>query len=322
MPLRRITRASWIAATLAGSPGALAASPEAPCARVTVDPATLRADVEALALGFLPRTFDHPRNLDRAAAWAAGRLRDAGLAPREQAFEVEGRTYRNVIATVGPERGDRIVVGAHYDAAGDQPGADDDASGVAGVLALARLLARDPPPLRVDLVLWTLEEPPAFETGAMGSAHHARALRAEGARVRAAIALEMIGSFSDAPGSQRYPELPPGRTFPSAGNFIAVASRIEDARLVQAVAAAMASATPLPVEPLAAPAAVPGIALSDHGSYWAEGFPGVMVTDTAFYRNARYHTGADRPETLDYRRMADVVAGTHCAIASLARRAP
>lgn len=295
-------------------PGALA-----PCRAAAVEPAALRADVEALVERFAPRDLEHPENLDRAAAWIAGALRATGTAVSEQAYEVAGRTYRNVLAEFGPATPERIVVGAHYDTAGDTPGADDDASGVAGLLALARLLAHDPPPLRVVLAAYTLEEPPAFGTAWMGSAVHARALSEAGARVRLMISLEMIGAFSGAEGSQRYPAVL-GWFRPSRGNFVAVVGRWGQGAAVRDVAAAMRAASPLPVETVVAPGAVGGADLSDHRSFWDHGHDAVMVTDTAFFRNARYHTDDDRPETLDYVRMAEVVKGVHCAVQAVARR--
>src|SRR5438046_1985075 len=148
---------------------------------------------------------------------------------------------------------------------------------------------------------------------------HAAALRREGVAVRAMIALEMIGYFSDAPGSQRLPHLLLRVVYPSTGNFVAVIGRLGEAQLARRVKRAMQDATDLDVYSMNAPAWIPGIDFSDHRSYWAQGYPAVMVTDTAFYRNARYHTPRDTPDTLDYRRMADVVRGVHRAVLTLAR---
>jgi Zn-dependent M28 family amino/carboxypeptidase len=211
------------------------------------------------------------------------------------------------------------VVGAHYDTAGDQPGADDNASGVAGLLDLARLLAEHPPPLRVELVAYTLEEPPAFRTERMGSAVHARALAQRGAKVRLMISVEMIGAFSDERGSQGYPPII-GLFYPSTANFIAVVAKWGQGGAVRAVASALRAASPLPVETLTAPRFVTGIDYSDHRSYWEHGYDAVMITDTSFFRNARYHTAEDTPDTLDYARMAEVVKGLHCAVQDVARR--
>jgi hypothetical protein len=307
-----------LACPVAQRPAPRAVAPR--CRAAQVDPELLRAHVRALAVELAPRDLAHPENLERAADHVAAALAAAGARVREQVFEVEGRRFRNVIGEVGPATAERIVVGAHYDAAAGTPGADDNASGVAGLVELARLLAAAPPPMRVELAAYTLEEPPAFATDAMGSVAHARRLAEDGVPVRLMIAIEMIGAFSDARGSQRYPTPVKKVVYPSQGNFIAVVGRLGDAGPVSEVAGALAEGRSLPVETIAAPAKLPGIDFSDHRSFWAEGFPAVMVTDTAFYRNARYHTADDTPDTLDYERMAEVVEGIACAVWAAAER--
>src|SRR5215216_6221204 len=170
-----------------------------------VDPCRLEAHVRKLSIELTPRDASHTENLDRAAAYIKDELSQTTASVSEQAYRVQGGSYRNVIARFGPESEERIVVGAHYDTAGPLPGADDNASGVAGLIELARLLARQQPPLRVELVAFTLEEPPYFRTTGMGSLIHAESLRKENVRVRAMYSLEMIGCFSDAPNSQHFP---------------------------------------------------------------------------------------------------------------------
>lgn len=261
-----------------------------------------------------PRDAGHPENLDRAAAWIRGELERAGGRTSEQPYQAGGETYRNVIASFGPDTRDRIVVGAHYDTAGALPGADDNASGVAGLIELAGLLGKKAPRTRVDLVAYSTEEPPWFGSRSMGSAVHAAALAERRVRVRAMICLEMIGCFRDEPGSQRFPAPGFGLVYPSRGNFIVVTGKTGQGALAKRVKSAMRQATPLPVESVVAPAAIPGVDLSDHRNYWAHGYPAVMITDTAFYRNDNYHSEGDRPETLDYRRMAMVVQGVHAAV--------
>ncbi|HEX9052032.1 MAG TPA: M28 family peptidase [Anaeromyxobacter sp.] len=289
------------------------------CRAAPVDPVALRSDVEALVTGFGARDFDHPENLERAAAFVADALRTTGAKVTEQTYRAADRTYRNVLAELGPDTPERIVVGAHYDTAGDQPGADDDASGVAGLLALARLLRASPPPLKIVLAAYVNEEPPSFGTERMGSAVHARALANRGVRVRLMISLEMIGTFSDAKGSQAYPAVL-GWFHPSTGNFVAVVGKWGQGGAVRGVAAGMRAGSPLPVETLSAPTFLPGVDFSDHRSFWGNGYEAVMVTDTAFFRNPRYHTAEDRPDTLDYARMAEVVKGVCCAVQAAARR--
>ena len=285
----------------------------------TVDPARLEAHVRKLSIELTPRDESHTENLDRAATYIKQEFRQTTASVTEQAYRVQGKSYRNVIAQFGPESAERIVVGAHYDTAGPLPGADDNASGVAGLIELARLLGRQQPPLRVELVAFSLEEPPYFRTTGMGSSVHAKSLREQNVRVRAMFSLEMIGCFSDAPNSQHFPVGALSAFYPSTGNFIAVVGRLSEGLLVRRTKAAMRNAAPLPVYSINAPSFVPGVDFSDQLSYWHEGYSAVMVTDTAFYRNRHYHTAQDTAEKLDYKRMAMVVEGVYAAVTELAR---
>ena len=271
-----------------------------------------------LAGTLAPRSVAHPRNLDAAASYVTARLAENGAEVSLQRYEVSGSEFRNVIGRLGPDTAERVVVGAHYDAAGPFPGADDNASGVAGVIELARVLAGAPLQRAVELVAYPCEEPPFFRTPYMGSMVHAASLRDEGVRVKAMIALEMIGYFSDEPGSQSFPTPLLKPFYPSRGNFITVVGKLGQGPLIRRVRRAMRGGSPLPVRTIQAPRAIPGVDFSDHASYWAAGFDAVMVTDTAFYRNPHYHTARDTPDTLDYRRMAMVVEGVRSAVVALA----
>jgi hypothetical protein len=286
---------------------------------VGVDVRRLKHDVRLISTTFSPRDHLHVENLDRVAAYVHDELAAANGRVSDQTFLVQGRTYRNVIASFGPEEGDRIVVGAHYDTFGPNPGADDNASGVAGLLELARLLGQTTLARRVDLVAYTLEEPPYFGTSLMGSAVHAKSLKSAGVTLRCMISLEMIGYFSNAQGSQDYPNRLIGFLYPSTGNFIGVVGNLGGALLVRKIKAAMASATDLPVRSLNAPRFVLGVDLSDHMNYWDNGYDAVMVTDTAFFRNANYHTNLDTWLQLDFDRMGKVVQGVHAAVVDLAK---
>jgi Zn-dependent M28 family amino/carboxypeptidase len=313
----------------------------------TVDATRLQSHVRTLSERFHPRDWRHPQNLDRVAAYIGEEFRRAGGRASEQVYSVQGREYRNVIARFGPESGERIVVGAHYDTAGEQPGADDNASAVAGLIELAHLLGRagraedaawpgkaaltEPtavagrtappvgaeyaaPRLAVELVAYTLEEPPFFGTLQMGSAVHARALRDQSVPVRVMICLEMIGYFRDEPGSQSYPLSLLKLFYPARGDYIAVVGKLGEGGVVRRVKAAMRVASPLPVRSINAPAIVPGLDFSDHLNYWNAGYKAVMITDTAFYRNRHYHDIGDTWDTLDYERMAMVVQGVYAAV--------
>ncbi len=283
---------------------------------MAVSPDRLEAHVRMLAETFVPRDAAHPGMLDRVADYVRAHFEAATDRVADQPYRVGTTTYRNVCARFGPADGPRIVVGAHYDAAGPYPGADDNASGVAGLLELARRFGAHAPPL--ELVAYPLEEPPFFGSRAMGSAVHARSLSERGVDVRAMLALEMIGYFVDAPNSQRFPLGLLRPFYPSTGNFIAVVGSLFGRRLVHTIRDAMRDASPLPVHSINAPRLLPGVGLSDHQSYWNAGYPAVMITDTAFYRNPHYHLPTDTPDTLDYRRMAMVVEGVRAAVHALA----
>jgi hypothetical protein len=303
---------------------ALVTQPLLPISRTTdvtaLDPSRLEAHVRTLAEKFVPRDEGHPEILDRAAAYIRRQFEQTGGQVSEQPYDLDGKTYRNVIVTYGPATRERLVVGAHYDSvAADVPAADDNASGVAGLIELGYLLSRNSPPLRVDLVAYTLEEGQHFRTQRMGSAVHARRLKEQGVPVRAMFSLEMLGYFSDALDSQRYPHPLMKLFYPSQGNYIAVVGKLDQPLIVRCVKAAMRGASSLPVYSINAPRLVPGIDFSDHRNYWEAGYNAVMITDTAFYRNPNYHTPRDTADTLDYKRMAMVVQGIHAAVLALAR---
>jgi hypothetical protein len=270
------------------------------------DPARLRGHVAFLCGPVTPRNSDHPENLDKAATYVAERFSETGGRVSSQRFTARRAEYRNVLSRYGPDSGPLWVVGAHYDAfgsTGPMEGADDDASGVAGLLEIGRLLGHRPPAVRVELVAFANEEPPFFGSQDMGSAVHARSL-AE-ADVRGMICLEMIGYFTE---QQPWPSTILRLLYPSHGDFIGVAGRSQDAALAGFVKAGMRGAGGIPVYSFSAPEWLASDA-SDHRSYWGRGLTAVMVTDTAYIRNPSYHTSLDTPDTLDYERMAHVVDG-------------
>ena len=285
-------------------------------AEITADPEKLKLHIEKISQGFFPRSAAYMQNLDRTAAYIKRELELAGGNVSEQPFEVDGRIYRNVTALFGPATTERIVVGAHYDAAGALPAADDNASGVAGLLELASLLGKTELPIQIELVAYSLEEPPYFGSTKMGSYQHAKFLKDQNIPVRLMISLEMIGYFSDSPDSQRFPVSAMNLFYPSRGNFIAVVGNLSGFLIVRRVKAAMLGAGDLPVYSINAPVSIPGIDFSDHRNYWAFGFDAVMITDSAFYRNPNYHTAQDTSEKLDYNRMAKVVEGVYNVVVS------
>lgn len=289
----------------------------APVPPPTAQPASaarLEADVRKLSIDFAGRSYDNLARLDGAAAYVESQLAGTGHPVESQRFTAKGRSYRNLIVRLGPDTPDVVVIGAHYDVFGDLPGADDNASGVAGLLELARSLRGAKLARRVELVAYANEEPPFFRTPHMGSYVHAGSLKSAGKRAALMLSLECIGYFSDAPDSQAHPMRLLEMIYPTTGNFIALVGFYEDGLLSRRVKAAMQSATSLPVHSINAPGFVVGVDFSDHLNYASNGFVGMMVTDTAFLRNKAYHTRQDTADTLDYRRMGQVVDAVRAVV--------
>jgi Zn-dependent M28 family amino/carboxypeptidase len=278
-------------------------------------PDNLKKDVEKLYGEFGKRHFDDVKTLNLAASYIQHELAKTSSRTSLQSYQVDSENFSNVVARFGPAEGKPIIIGAHYDAQEETAGADDNASGVVGLLELARLFAKNPPSIPVELVAYTLEEPPNFRTDSMGSRHHAASLVKEGITPRLVIVLEMIGYFNGAPNSQAYPIGALQWLYPNTGNFIAVVGNLANPGDTKLVKSVMRSANPsLPVESISAPTWLTGIDFSDHDSYWLYNMPAVMITDTSFYRNANYHQASDTPDTLDYQRMAQVVEGVYATV--------
>ena len=280
------------------------------------DARTLQHHVRFLTEDVRPRSAAHPENLDRAAAYIADAFRAAGARTTVQPFDARGKRYANVIGEFGSGEEAEIIVGAHYDAfgeTGDLPGADDNASGTAGLLELARLLGSHDLDHRVTLVAYSTEEPPFFGSAQMGSAVHANALARARTPVRAMICLEMIGYFS---AEQAWPNWLFELVYPSKGDFIGVAGGWSDRHLARVVKRSIAGAGGIRVVSFTGPRETSDA--SDQRNYWSHGWPAVMVSDTAFLRNPNYHTARDTADTLDYVRMARVVDGVLNAVLHLA----
>src|SRR5439155_20252919 len=240
-----------------------------------VDAARLETHTKKFSEEFVPRNWTHTENLNRAASYIHDEFARAGApAVQYQVYAMGGGTYRNVMVQFGPDSKDAVIVGAHYDAFGELPGADDNASGVAGLIELAHLLGRTKLQTRVELVAFTLEEPKTREGDGLfrseygGSAVHVRSLKERGISPRVFINLEMIGYFSDEDGSQSYPAGLFRCVYPSRGNFIAIVGRIGQGRTVRRVKAAMRAASALPVYSMSAHEIIEGVDWSDHANYW------------------------------------------------------
>jgi len=282
------------------------------------DTVYLRRHLVALTTTPQPRNYLHEASLNQAADYIKAELAAAGAHPTEQPYQVQGRTYRNILGSFGPANGPRIIIGAHYDVCGEQPGADDNGTGVAALLELARLLGQQPLTCRVDLVAYTLEEPPFFRTPQMGSYVHARSLHKAGVPVRGMIALEMLGYYDDRKNSQDYPAKPLRWLYGSRGNYVTVAQKFGNGRFGRRFARLYKDAAALPVKRFKAPAWLPGIDFSDHLNYWHFHYPAVLLTDTAFYRNKHYHEPTDTLNRLDMRRLALAVDAVLATVVRLA----
>lgn len=285
-------------------------------ASVSIDTTALRKHTSVLSKDMAPRNYRNIDNLNKVAHYISESFSSSGGRVSEQIFEVSGTEYKNIVAEFGPQGKDLIVIGAHYDAKGEHPGADDNASGVAGLLEIGRLLGEVQLKTKVALVAFTLEEPPFFRSAEMGSAVYAKSLAESGAAVRLMIALEMIGYFSDEKGSQDYPMPLLRLYYPSTGNFIAIVDQLVSMQ-AQRMKASMAQVSDLPVYSINAPSFIPGVDFSDHINFWRQGYPAVMITDTAFYRNRAYHTSEDRAERLNFEKMAQVVYGVYDYVVKL-----
>lgn len=286
---------------------------------MTMAAADSHAPVSAEALERHVRTLAGEigeRNVWRPAALGAARdyIREAwraqGHVVETQDYEAYGVLCSNLWITLPGVRrpGEIVLMGAHYDTVSGSPGADDNASGVAALLEIGRRLAGARPQRSIRLAAFVNEEPPFFFVGKMGSAVYARAAKRRGDDIRAMFALEMLGCYSDAPGSQAYPP-GLGRGRPDRGDFIGFVANLHSRRLLKSALSAFRASTAFPVESVATVGWLPGINWSDHLSFWRRGYRALMVTDTAFFRNPDYHSPRDTPEKLDYPRMAAVAEG-------------
>jgi Zn-dependent M28 family amino/carboxypeptidase len=306
----------WVMAMVSMPGVSYSGPPVVPDAQVV---AMLRADVTMLAGVIGERNLGNaPEALDRSAAWLAERLKGMGYEPREQTYDVGERTVKNLIVerkgATNPK--ELIVVGAHYDSAEGTPGADDNASGVAVALSLARHFAKRTPNRTLRLIFFTNEEPPYFHTASMGSEVAARASRAANEDIKAMLSLETLGYFTDEPNTQRYP-FPFSLVYPSTGNFVTFVGDTGSSALIRTCIRVFRETAKAPSEGAAVPAFIEGVDWSDHEPYSRQGYPALMVTDTALNRNPHYHEATDVPDQLDYQRLAHVTLGLRAVVETL-----
>jgi Zn-dependent M28 family amino/carboxypeptidase len=279
----------------------------------------LRQHVEKLAGEIGERNVFKARKLLAAADYIEGVFTNAGFKVTRQGYEVYRETCHNIAVEItGQQHSNEIVVvGAHYDSVAGCPGANDNGSGVAAVLELARVWsARAQPARTLRFVTFANEEPPFFQTEQMGSFVYAKQCRQHGDNIVAMLSLETIGYYATKKGSQKYP-FPMGLFYPSRGDFIAFVGNTANAPLVRRCIESFRRQAAFPSEGAGVPGRLPGVDWSDHWSFWQAGYPGIMVTDTALFRYPYYHREQDTPDKLDYERLARVVTGLNSVLEDL-----
>jgi Zn-dependent M28 family amino/carboxypeptidase len=286
--------------------------------RETLIPA-LQHDVRVLASDIGERNTARYGNLDRAATFIDDALESAGVPVCRETYTVRGRACHNVVAELAGigDSHEIVLIGAHYDSVRGGPGANDNASGVAALLALARALATNRLSRTLRFVAFVNEEPPYIRTKKMGSLVYARACRNRGDHIVAMLSLETLGCFPayDPPLEDPWPAK---LLRPLQGKFLALVANMKSRHLAYSVARTFRGGSDLPVRAIALPGFLPGVRSSDHWSFWQCGYPAIMATDTAPFRYPYYHMRYDTPDKLSYRALAEVVIGLHRAIIRLA----
>ncbi|PQJ79240.1 M28 family peptidase [Polaribacter porphyrae] len=253
------------------------------------------------------RNYKNVKTLNFVANYIKKELTKVCDSVAYQNFNVDNTIYKNAIGSLGTENKERIIIGAHYDVCGDSEGADDNASGVVGLLELARLLSKENLKYRIDFVGYSLEEPPFFRTKQMGSYIHAKYLVDKKILVKGMISLETIGFFSDKKGSQRFPIMGMEKIYGNIGSFITVVQNDKNEIFSNQIDYLMKSEQLINTKSFKGSSRLPGVDFSDHLNYWKHNFDAVMITNTAFYRNKNYHTSNDKLDTLDLEKMNLVI---------------
>lgn len=270
----------------------------------------LMEHVSYLASDIGERNSERYQNLIAAQNYIVNVLKNYGYTVTLKSFQSDGKIVSNIETKIsGSENQNEIIIlGAHYDTVAGSPGADDNASGVAVLLELARLLRNQKSKCSIYFVFFVNEEPPYFWTRNMGSYVYAKELKRNKTKIKAMFSIESVGYYSDEQHSQRYP-VPFNFFYPNKGNFIAFVGNLSSRSLVRRSLEIFRNTTQFPSEGIAAPAWIPGISWSDQTNFWHYGYPAVMITDTVPYRNPHYHQASDKPATLAYDCMARVVQG-------------
>jgi Zn-dependent M28 family amino/carboxypeptidase len=283
----------------------------------------LKKHVQFLSALNPPRSYGNYSSTIEAERYISNEFKEMGYSVELQEVPLPEYSYNNIIVRYGDSSQGKpiVVVGAHYDVCDHLPGADDNASGVAGLLELARMLRVLKPalPFAVEMVAFALEEPPYFATEDMGSAIHAEHLKAKNISVKLMISIEMIGYYSEKSWSQFFPNPILYTIYPHKGDYIAAVARPNERREIQKFKSAFLTMSKTDIYSINAPTFVPGMDFSDHRNYWKYGWPALMLTDTAFYRNTNYHKKEDTADRLNYQKMKEVVEGLYAATVAFAQ---
>ncbi|WP_298346630.1 M28 family peptidase [uncultured Algibacter sp.] len=277
----------------------------------------IRTDLTKITQTHKSRNFQNIKTLDTVASYIKTELSKVCDSVVFQPFSVNSNIYNNVIGSIGLNHKERLIIGAHYDVCGNQQGADDNASGVVGILELARLLSKEKLNYRIDFVAYTLEEPPFFGTKQMGSYIHANYLYTNKIPIKGMICLEMIGYYDERKGSQKYPIPEMKLMYGDTANFITVTQSDKSGNFGNEISTSMQQQHLIKTINFKGNRSVSGVDFSDHRNYWFFNFPAIMITNTAFYRNKNYHTKNDTIETLNIDKMSAVIEQLFLSIKQL-----
>lgn len=273
--------------------------------------------VNKLAVEIGIRNYVYFDNLKKTEEYIVDKFKDLGYDVSFSSYYIKDKKFNNIVAQLSEQDSDEeIIIGAHYDSCFN-PGADDNASGIAGLLELARLLKNEDIKTNIKFIAFVNEEPPFFASEMMGSRIYAKQAKQKGARIKAAIIMDLIGYYNDEPNSQKY--LPfMGPFYPNKADFITCIGNIPSRKVVKSLKMHFKKESDFPFESLVAPSLTPYVNFSDHWSFWQEGYPAVLITDTAFLRNKNYHIKSDLPDTLNYEKLAVMINGLKDAIVQFA----
>jgi len=275
--------------------------------KINADTLKIKEHLIAITKTDKSRNYKNIKTLNNVASYIYNEFHQYADTTYYQKYDVKGQEYKNVIAVFGSKNKKTIVIGAHYDVCGEQEGADDNASGVTGLLELARMLKNKTLKYRIELVSYTLEEPPFFRTKQMGSYIHAKSMKEKNIDLYGMISLEMIGFYSDEKDSQKYPIGILSWFYGNKANYITIVNQFKKGKFAKRFTKTFKKQKYIRTKKITAPKSLQGIDFSDHLNYWNFGYSALMVTDTSFFRNENYHENTDTMDTLDINKIANVI---------------